>query len=73
MKAMLKKYSASVGIRLSYDIGLYDSDFIEAENEEEAIELAKERAMEDVDVNGATFDYNDIDVYSVWEADDDED
>ena len=64
----MKKYRASVGIRLSYDIGWYDDDYIEAENEEEAKEIAKERAMEDVDTNGATFDYEDVDVYAVWEV-----
>ena len=68
----MKKYRASVGIRLSYDIGLYDDDYIEAEDEEEAKEIAKERAMEDVDTNGATFDYKDVDVYAVWEVERDE-
>lgn len=66
----MKKYRASVGIRISYDIGLYDDDYIEAEDEEEAKEIAKERTTEDVDINVATFDYDDIDVYAVWEADD---
>ena len=68
----MKKYRASVGIRVSYDIGLYDDDYIEAEDEEEAKEIAKERAMEDVDINGAVFDCDDIDVYAVWEVDDGE-
>ena len=68
----MKKYRASVGIHVAYDIGLYDDDYIEAEDKEEAEAIAKEYAMENVDINGATFDYDDITVYAVWEVEGDE-
>ena len=68
----MKKYRAVAGIRVHYDVGLYDDDYIEAEDEEEEKEIAKERAMEDVDINGADFGYDDIDVYAAWEVEEDE-
>lgn len=65
----MKKYRASVGIHIDYEIGYYDDDYIYAESEEEAEEIAKMRAMEDVDVNNATFDENDLTIYCVDEVD----
>lgn len=59
------KWNVSVGIRLSID---YDD--IEADSEEEAKEIAKERALEDVDFNNAALDeYSGITVYCAWSAD----
>lgn len=46
------KWNVSVGVILSID---YDD--IEAETEEEAKEIAKERAEEDVDFNNASLDH----------------
>ena len=65
----MKKYQASVGINIHYDIGLDGDDYIYAENESEAEEIAKMRAVEDVDINGATFCEADVTVYYVDEVD----
>lgn len=46
------KWNESVGVMLSID---YDD--IEAETEEEAKEIARERAEEDVDFNNASLDH----------------
>jgi len=46
------KWNVSVGVMLSID---YDD--IEAETEEEAKEIARERAEEDVDFNNANLDH----------------
>ena len=46
------KWNVSVGVMLSID---YDD--IEAETEEEAKEIARERAEEDVDFNNASLDH----------------
>lgn len=62
------KWSVSVGVRLSID---YDD--IEAETQEEAEEIAIERALEDVDYNNATCDENDTMVYASWPNDEEED
>ena len=45
------KWSVSVGLRLSID---YDN--IEAETQEEAEEIAKDKALEDIDYNNACCD-----------------
>ena len=55
------KWNVSVGLRLSID---YDD--IEADTREEAEEIAKDRAVEDVDFNNADFDESDITVYTAW-------
>ena len=53
------KWNVSVGVMLSID---YDD--IEAETEEEAKEIAKERAEEDVDFNNASL--YDLTVYCAY-------
>ena len=56
------KWNVSVGVRLSID---YDD--IEADSEEEAKEIAKERALEDIDFNNAELDeYGGVTVYCAW-------
>lgn len=54
------KWNVSVGMRLYID---YDD--IEAEDEEEAKEIAKERALEDIDFNNCDCD-PDLIVYCVY-------
>lgn len=62
------KWNVSVGVRLNID---YDD--IEADSEEEAKQIARERALEDVDFNNAYLDeYGGITVYCAW-SDDEED
>lgn len=61
-------WNVSVGLRLNID---YDD--IEADSEEEAKEIAKERALEDIDFNNATLDeYGGLTVYCVWSDEIDE-
>ena len=56
------KWNVSVGLRLSID---YDD--IEADTREEAEEIAKDRAVEDIDFNNAYFDEAyDVIVYTAW-------
>ena len=64
------KWNVSVGVRLSID---YDD--IEADSEEEAKEIARERALEDIDFNNAELDeYGGVTVYCAWpEEEEDED
>ena len=63
------KWNVSVGVRLNID---YDD--IEADSEEEAKEIAKERALEDIDFNNAELDeYSGITVYCAWSDEEDED
>lgn len=60
------KWNVSVGLHLSID---YDD--IEADTREEAEEIAKERAVEDVDFNNAYFDETyDVMVYTAWTEED---
>lgn len=54
----MAKWSASVGLQLTID---YDD--IEADTKEEAIQIAKDRALEDIDWNNCECDANPI-VYS---------
>ena len=61
------KWSVSVGLRLSID---YDN--IEAETQEEAEEIAKDMALEDVDYNNACCDESDIIVYASWPEEEDD-
>ena len=62
------KWNVCVGLRLSID---YDG--IEAASREEAEEIAKERALEDIDYNNAYCDESDIIVYTAWPVDEEED
>lgn len=62
----MNKYWASVNITASYTAGLYDEDYIEAETEEEAKDIALQRAREDVSIDNAVID--DIEVICVGEA-----
>lgn len=59
------KWNVSVGLHLSID---YDD--IEADTREEAEEIAKDRAVEDVDFNNAYFDEHDVIVYTAWPEED---
>lgn len=62
------KWNVSVGLRLTID---YDD--IEADSQEEAEAIAKERIIEDIDFNNAEFDeYGGITVYCAWSDDDTE-
>ena len=63
------KWNVSVSLRLNID---YDD--IEADTEEEACEIAKERALEDIDFNNATLDeYGGITTYGAYPEDEEED
>ncbi len=62
------KWSVSVGLRLTID---YDD--IEADTQEEAEEIAIEKALEDVDYNNASCDESDIIVYAAWSENEEED
>lgn len=53
------KWYVSVGLRLTID---YDD--IEAESQEEAEEIAKEKALEDIDYNNCDCDTDDPIVYA---------
>ena len=62
------KWNVSVGVRLNID---YDD--IEADSKEEAKQIARVRALEDVDFNNAALDeYSGITVYCAW-SDEEED
>ena len=61
------KWSVSIGLRLSID---YDD--IEADTQEEAEEIAIERALEDIDYNNASCDESDVIVYAAWSADEED-
>ena len=61
------KWNVSVGLHLSID---YDD--IEADTREKAEEIAKDRAVEDVDFNNAYFDESDITVYTAWPEEEEE-
>ena len=61
-------WNVSVGIHLSID---YDD--IEADTREEAEEIAKERAAEDIDFNNAYFyEPYDVMVYTAWPEEEEE-
>lgn len=62
------KWTVCVGLHLAID---YDD--IEAETQEEAEEIAKERALEDVDYNNTCCDESNITVYAAWPIDEEED
>ena len=57
----MAKWSISVGLQLSID---YDD--IEADTQEEAEQIAKDRALEDIDWNNCECDANPV-VYSCYE------
>ena len=59
-------WNVSVGVRLTID---YDD--IEADSREEAEQIAKERAEEDVDYNNAEWDG--ITIYCAWTDEETED
>ena len=62
------KWNVCVGLRLNID---YDD--IEAEDEEEAKQIARERALEDIDFNNAYLDeYGGIIVYCAYPEEEDE-
>lgn len=60
----MAKWSVSVGLQLSID---YDD--IEADTEEEAIQIAKDRALEDIEWNNCECDVDNPIVYSCYEED----
>lgn len=57
----MAKWSVSVGLQLSID---YDD--IEADTEEEAIQIAKDRALEDIEWNNCDCDVDNQIVYSCY-------
>ena len=62
------KWNVSVGVRVSID---YDD--IEADSKEEAKQIARIRAAEDIEVNNADVDFDGITVYCAWTDEEDED
>lgn len=65
----MKKWNVSVGVRLSID---YDD--IEADDIEEAKQIARLRALEDVDFNNAELDeYSGIIIYCAYPEDEEDD
>lgn len=58
----MAKWNASVGLQLTID---YDD--IEADTEKEAIQIAKDRALEDIDWNNCECDAGNPIVYSCYE------
>lgn len=60
----MSKWNASVGLQLT--IG-YDD--IEADTEEEAIEIAKDRTIKDIDYNNCNCDMENPIVYCCYEED----
>ena len=58
------KWTVSVGVRVSID---YDD--IEADSKEEAKQIARLQAMEDLDVNNAEVDYEGVTVYCAYPTD----
>ena len=64
----MAKWNASVGLRLTID---YDD--IEADTKEEASQIAKDRALEDIDWNNCSCDVDGQTVYGCYkEASEDE-
>lgn len=61
----MSKWNASVGLQLSID---YDD--IEADSRDEAIQIAQDRALEDIDWNNCECDVDSSIVYSCWEEKD---
>jgi hypothetical protein len=62
------KWNVSVGVRLNID---YDD--IEADSIEEAKQIARVRALEDIDFNNAELDeYGGITVYCAWSDEEEE-
>lgn len=62
------KWNVSVGVRLNID---YDD--IEADSTEEAKQIARVRALEDIDFNNAELDeYGGITVYCAWSDEEEE-
>lgn len=61
----MSKWFVSVGMCLSID---YDD--IEADTEEEAREIAKNKALEDIDYNNCDCDVDHLTVYSSFEEED---
>lgn len=59
----MAKWNVSVGLQLTID---YDD--IEADTEEEAIQIAKDRALEDIDWNNCECDTGNLIVYSCYEG-----
>lgn len=63
----MAKWNAMVGLQLSIN---YDD--IEADTEEEAIQIAKDKALEDIDWNNCECDVDNPIVYSCYEEVEDE-
>lgn len=63
----MAKWNIMVGLQLSID---YDD--IEADTEEEAIQIAKDKALEDIDWNNCECDVDNPIVYSCYEEVEDE-
>ena len=63
----MPKWNASVGLQLTID---YED--IEADTEAEAIQIAKDRALEDIDYNNCECDTSNTIVYCCYKEDSDE-
>ena len=63
----MPKWNASVGLQLTID---YED--IEADTETEAIQIAKDRALEDIDYSNCECDTSDPIVYCCYKEDSDE-
>lgn len=64
----MKKWTVSIGLRLNID---YDD--IEADTQEEAERIAKDRALEDIDFNNAELDpIGGLTVYCAFSEEEDE-
>lgn len=63
----MTKWNASVGLQLTID---YED--IEADTEAEAIQIAKDRALEDIDYNNCECDTPNPIVYCCYKEDSDE-
>lgn len=65
----MKKYDVSLAIKIGWDIFYWDEAYIYADSKSEAVEAAKEMAMEDIGVNSAMFNEGNITVCYVHEVD----
>lgn len=63
----MPKWNASVGLQLTID---YED--IEADTEAEAIQIAKDRALEDIDYNNCECDTSNPIIYCCYKEDSDE-
>lgn len=65
----MKKYWVVVNIPVTFEYGGLSEDYIEADSLEEALEIAKDSALEDCTIIGG--DVGEIDAYG-WDADEED-